>query len=226
MNPVLEIPPGQRAALTRLIGLSSAGRKQLLKALKEAEPSLLHTRMTVSLAPKLDMSEGETRDILTMLASLYVSMDIAGEPVESFTRTVMEAIKPSMGPDLKLKDAEWAQFQEYLAEVLSLDETLGISAKATDIRSEYDRTFCTARILTDLRPVFGRDVSKGPPVAVIIHAAKITFHESGEDATKDFFVALDSTDIRDLRRLLERATNKEESLKAVARQGGINVLEA
>ncbi len=222
----LEIPERQKSALMQILRFSPKERKQLLDALKEAKPSLLGRTFTSSWTQKADVSESEAQDMFQLLASLYVSMDIADQSADAFAAEVCDAIRASKDPGLQLRDANWAEIKSYLAQLLALDNTLGVSAKASDVRSEYGNVFCTARILTDLRPVYGRDVEKGPAVAVIVHEAKISFHESGEERTKDFYVALDSDDLLQLKKLLERANRKEDSLKAAAKKGGINVLEA
>ncbi len=172
------------------------------------------------------MNSGEAIEVFQTLASLYVSMDIANESPETFAGEVIHTIRESKDPEFHLEEGKWDDFRQYLAEILSLDATLGVSAKASELKTEYANVFCTARIITDLRPVYGRDVLKGPTSAVVVHEARITYHEDGADATKDFYVVLDSEDIQQLRKLLARAVNKERSLKSVARKGELNVLES
>jgi len=156
---------------------------------------------------------------------LYASMDITHDSPEVFASKASDTIRNSKDSALPTREIDWENFAAHLTQVLSLDETLGVSAKASELRSEYSNVFCTARIMTDLRPVFGRDVDKGPLAAVVVHEAKITFHESGEEPTKDFYMALDSEDIEELRKQLDRASRKEMRLASSARKGGINVLE-
>ncbi len=156
---------------------------------------------------------------------MYGSMDISGDSAEKFAADVCDTIQAYKDPSLPTKEVDWSEFKSYLTQILSLDDTLGVSAKASQLRSEQDHVYCTARILTDLRPVYGRDVDKGPLAAVVVHQAKITYHENGEETTKDFYVALDSSDIVELKKLLDRASRKEASLTAIARRGDLNVLE-
>jgi hypothetical protein len=53
-----------------------------------------------------------------------------------------------------------APFAERLSTLLNL-ECLLLAARAMDIGTEHDRVFHDARIFTDVRPVFGPDVSAG-----------------------------------------------------------------
>ncbi len=221
----LGIPEQQKRVLAQLLRFSQKERRELFDVLKEAKPSLLGRSFVTAWVKKAGASKADADGLFRLLAGLYESMDIAGDPTEKFAADVCDTIQASKDPELPTKDVNWNEFKTYLTQVLSLDDTLGVSAKASQVRSEQNHVFCTARILTDLRPVFGRDVDKGPLAAVVVHQAKITFHENGEETTKDFFVALDSTDIVELKKLLDRATHKEASLTASAREGGINVLE-
>ena len=221
----LEIPPGQKAALARILHFSQKERASLVDLLKESEPSILGRKFVSGWVQKAKVPETEAAELFQLLASMYVSMDLSRQPTEKFVEDVTAALKASGDSTLRPKDGDWGSIQSFLSQVFSLETTFGVSAKATDIRSEYKHVFCTARILTDLRPVYGRDVEERPSAGVVVHEAKITYHDSGEEQTKDFYVALDNDDIQQLKKLLDRATRKEASLKTSARKGGINVLE-
>lgn len=222
----LQVPERQTRALARILRFSKKERKQLIDTLKATKPTLLGRKFISVWAQRANVSEDEAQEVLQLMASLYISLDVAGKSIETFVEEVCDAIKASKNPTLQVKNVKWTELKSFFAKILTLDNTLGVTAKATDIRMEYGNVFCTARILTDLRPVFGRDVEKGPAAAVVIHEAKITFHEDGStDRAKDFFVALDLEDIQQLKKLLDRAILKEERIKAMAEKGGINVLE-
>ena len=70
---------------------------------------------------------------------------------------------------------------------------MGLDSKADDLRTEDERVFCTAKILTDLRPVFGSHVEDGPHGMIVVHLLKIGYH-SGSEKLHEFFVSLDSGD--------------------------------
>ena len=44
-----------------------------------------------------------------------------------------------------------------------------------------ERLFCTAKILTDLRPVFDRVATDGPAALSVVHTLKLSFHHGSED---------------------------------------------
>jgi hypothetical protein len=84
--------------------------------------------------------------------------------------------------------------------------------------------FCSARILSDLRPVF-----QEPPTAasasVIIHNLQIGFHDSGTGDHKEFYVALDAGDLDILKKIIVRAEQKTASLKAILAKANVPYLE-
>jgi hypothetical protein len=156
---------------------------------------------------------------------LYVTNDRFFVSKEDFASQICDAAEATGDASLKPKDGNWDDFKAFLCKILSLEKTLGISSKAQEIMLEHGHIFCRARIVTDLRPVFGSRVEGGPIAGIIVHSLKLTYHESGNPDTKDTYLALDHKDMEKLRELLVRASRKEKSLKATAKKGGVNVLE-
>jgi hypothetical protein len=87
---------------------------------------------------------------------------------------------------------------------------------------EQPRFMRRARILTDIRPVFG--ATDDPPIAaVVVHTLRLSFFEDNE--SKEFFISLDAEDLRTLRDQLDRASSKAESLKEVIDKTGIDYVD-
>ncbi len=93
-------------------------------------------------------------------------------------------------------------------------EAFTLTAKAQDLQTDDERTFCRARILTDLRPVFGTNIEDGPKGMVIIHLLKLGFHQASERHHDEFYVALDADDLQTLKKVVERAQSKAKILRA------------
>jgi hypothetical protein len=91
-----------------------------------------------------------------------------------------------------------------------------MATKAYDLQTEGERTFCDARILTDLRPVFGKDIASGPAGMVIIHRLKLGYHNS-EGEHRTFYIALDAEDLVTLKKAIDRAELKARSLKSIVK---------
>jgi hypothetical protein len=112
-------------------------------------------------------------------------------------------------------------FRDFLVEVLSMP-TMVVTAKAIDVLTSHQRIYLGGRIFSDVRPVFGVDVSAGPIAAVIVHTLRISVRD-GQDYT-DLYIALDSSDIQALRVVLDRATEKELALIEGLRKQGVKYL--
>jgi hypothetical protein len=77
--------------------------------------------------------------------------------------------------------------------------------------------------LSDIRPVFSEDIQSRPTGAVLVHSLKIEFMESGE--RKQFFVALDSSDLELMSEVLSRAKQKDLVLRKILADSDMQLLE-
>jgi 23S rRNA G2445 N2-methylase RlmL len=112
-----------------------------------------------------------------------------------------------------------ARFRLRLRRLLSLDRTLGITAKAIDVALEHEHTYCQARVLTDIRPIFTRDLSEQPAGAVIVHSLRLRHHVA--DSVREFFIAMTQTELDELRNVLYRASDKAATLRELLSAAGI-----
>jgi hypothetical protein len=150
--------------------------------------------------------------VVEALVSLYV-LKSGNESVtlEQFADDICDAMA-SLKSDLRLNEEQRISFREKLLTLLSIDR-LWLISKAFDLQTDDERTFCDARILTDLRPVFGAQVSEGPRATVIVHLLKLGYHENNKRHQK-FYVALDSKDLKELKKVIDRAEEKATALKS------------
>ena len=149
------------------------------------------------------------------LASLYRVRGIREETVEAFADQVCDALERLSDERLKLPGVERAQFREKLIVLLGA-EAFGLVTKVRDLNLEHERKFCNARILTDLRPVFGPNVDEGPQALFVSHVLRLAYHR-GKEETEDFYVSLGADDLRELRKLIDRAENKAKSLRSISK---------
>lgn len=120
-------------------------------------------------------------------------------------------------------DAEaWNARRDYIARVLTPEGNIGIAAKSGELLFEQQLIFCTARTLTDVRPVFDESAER-IQVFLPFHTLAITCHEAGE--TRQIHIAMDSGDIVRLRKQLERAEQKEKLLTQELTKAGLAVVQ-
>jgi len=151
-------------------------------------------------------------DVLVVLYEIKSQRDIS---VEEFVDEVCDAMESLDRTDQRLDHAHRQDFASKLLTLLNA-EVFGLVAKAHDLVTEDERTFCHARILTDLRPVFGSIVEDGPKAMIVMHTLKLAFHQQGSrDDHGEFYVTLDADDLRSLRKIIDRAEAKAQSLSTL-----------
>jgi hypothetical protein len=225
----LRIPPSQLSPLAALLGLSSQDRAALLRGIVEAPPRVDLLAYANNLAAGTSMDANTVRGILDLLVDLHSVMDdlaIDVPEVVSQLRLAVEQLPKEELEDLSVKGLtprDWSDCERFISAVFSADAGLTLTAKAYSVSWEYENRYCTARILTDLRPVFGPNAEDAPSALITVHTLRLTYHQGAE--TKEVYVALDRDDIDQLSVLLERAKKKEESLKKLSRQKDIALLE-
>jgi len=161
----------------------------------------------------------DLKQIAEALVVLYGAKSFKDISVEEFSDNVCDAMEELNSDKLKLPHAEREHFKKKLLTLMSAN-VFGIASKIVDLRTDDERVFCHARILTDLRPVFGPRIDEGPQGMIVVHLLKLGFH-SGSEKHQEFYVSLDSDDLQTLRALLDRAEAKARTLKASL--GGIRL---
>ncbi len=164
----------------------------------------------VTTVPK--MSKSDIRKITETLISLYGVKSAREIPLEEFVEEISDALESLDPTGEKWPPSERKKFGENLTTLLSAD-MFAIVAKVADLRTDDERVFCHARILTDLRPVFGSRVEDSPQAMVVVHLLKLGFRSAGE-RHQEVFVSLDSDDLKTLRSLIDRAEAKARSLRS------------
>ncbi|PWK70851.1 hypothetical protein LX99_04559 [Mucilaginibacter oryzae] len=99
-----------------------------------------------------------------------------------------------------------------LFSLLSNRSKLNLTIKALKLGVEFEKTFSKSRIFTDIRVVFGPDIKNDKQSALLIHNLQLEYKKNGSD--KKLFMTMDSDDLRNLKIQIERALEKETSLRA------------
>ena len=114
--------------------------------------------------------------------------------------------------DLGLDDLSQAQLRDRI-KAIARQPQLGVLAKSLDLLRAHERLFLGAKILTDIRPVFGDDAAEGAKAAVLVHALRIDFLHAGEP--ESIVMALEHRDLLGMEREIDRAMAKSTSLRSV-----------
>lgn len=227
--PKLNIPERYRNSISSIRSLSDAQVQEIRSVLDQVAPTQTQNNDSdIDLpsdpgAAMVAIKKASPRTnianftkILEVLIVLYEIKSQQDVSVEEFVDDVCDAME-RIEPEHRLPHSERPDFAGKLLTLLNA-EVFGLVAKAHDLATEDERTFCHARILTDLRPIFGPNIEDGPKAMLAMHTLKLAFHQQGSsDEHGEFYVALDAEDLRTLGRLIERAEAKARALNMLNR---------
>jgi len=225
-SSTLNIPRRGKAAISKIYALSDSAFDELASALEKVQPFSLTDAAESKIAKMApSVRQAEVKEILQTLVSLQLARSFADAPLDQFCVDVCEAMRESGPHQLSLSAGECTELSKRLQRFLSLG-SLTIAAKGRDLQTEHHRVYVGSRILTDLRAVF-RDSPEEPPIGMVLfHLLKLSYFERGEGRPRDFYVALDETDLRNLKKVIERAEIKSKTLRSNLQAAGIRCLQA
>jgi hypothetical protein len=220
--PSLKIPDRFKPGIVVLGTLSEESFNQVMSSLSSAPlPPKGHKELNSWVASEIkDVTATDLKRVIETLVSLYrLRIKSKVEP-EVLASDVVESA--STEPSLKGLPSDL--LRERLNRALTVTSLDLVDAKAKELQQEYERTFCDARIVTDLRPVFGGNVTDSPDTMIIVHTLKLGFHDS-RGKHKDIFVSLDTDEIGQLIDVLKRALAKNKTLKGKMDAMGIQAAD-
>jgi hypothetical protein len=218
----LVIPDRYKNGVVKLAKLSEDSFSQMISAFEGIGPKLFPDDLsTEAISKTKGISSEDLSEIIVAVMSL-VSLRVNDDSTtEDLANRIVEAAHEA---NLAIKtEEESATFKKRLIKLFELD-TVFISAKALGILQNNENVFCSAKILTDIRPVFGSDPTVAPSAAVIVHMLDLSYHKKTGDL-EHLYIALDSLDIDTLREALDRAEMKAESLKPLIKNAGMLFLD-
>jgi len=161
-----------------------------------------------------DVPADAFRDVASAGLNLSLGRQSIGLARDLFAQQVADQFSADLGDTEALRDR--------LASLLSL-RCFDIGGKALDLLFETERHLSDTRIISDLRPVFAETASDVPQTSLLVHTLKIEYHE-GDDHGQ-FFASLDMADLRKLRDVVERAMEKDATLRKALGGAGIQIIE-
>ncbi len=211
----LGVPPRHRGPLRRLAELADEDGDRLVEELT-ALPAF--TAMPDVASRLQGVTRGgtasEARDLAEALISLTAQRGIwASDEL---------AARVSRSEDLAVAEEERESFARLLAGLIEA-QALVTMGKAIDVMTEHEHIFQSARIMTDIRPIFEDEPSSRPTGAAILSLLVINHSTDGQRKSIEF--AMDRADLHALRAGVERAITKIESLRALVTEAGLTDFE-
>jgi hypothetical protein len=207
----LTFPPVLRSALEKLSSLSDEAAAALLSAITSSVPVSNPKTMAARIASTTSIPHDDLEPILSALFSLSAFRVLNSISVPSLIDDVCKSLQ------IKMSDSKVSAVKERLPQLLQA-ESLVLGSKASALQREHANVLINARIVTDLRPVFGEGV-ESPEGAVIVHNLKLTSIQL--NVHHETFFALDDDDLVMLQKAIARAEGKSRSLRAFLEKCGL-----
>jgi hypothetical protein len=112
---------------------------------------------------------------------------------------------------------KWRQLDPLLEDLFGIEQ-LDTASKAVDLAYEYANLFQSARVVTDIRPVFDESASE---IAAAVISQTLRLYFSSEEGEHSLSVALDQQDLERLRDSCDRAIKKARTAQKLV--GGCEV---
>jgi hypothetical protein len=218
----LKIPERYKPGIAALARLSEPSYQEILAAVKRAPKSLASSRDFEAwlMAEVKSVLAEDLRRLTESIASLYWLPSKFKRQTSKLASEILDSARESISG---FEIAEGTDFVNRLTALLQVESFGVIAFKAKELQEQAERTYCDARILTDIRPVFREKVENAPSGMVIVHTLKLVVHEAA--GHKDFFVALDEDDIESLKETLVRAEQKAKALKDLLKSKEMHLID-
>jgi hypothetical protein len=215
----LPVPKKHLAAADKILNLPDSAIDELVRALESSPIFSRSEEMTAHLASLFkSISIEDLTGIVELIFELYHVREYSGMPKSVFLRELAEGVrKQTEGPAPLDASHIRGRFERFL----NIGPLNSIS-KAIALQRAAERVYCDAQIISDIRPIFGKDVNAPPVAAMLCHTLKIGYHEGG--AHKELFLALDEKDLQGLKEVVEREQAKRDSLMGLLNQSKLVML--
>jgi hypothetical protein len=221
MTPV-RLPPTLLPLVLRIASIDDHLFDKLLHAVNTM-PSTVDRDTIVKHALQVckDDNEDEVRASVEGSLGLRSIFDYQDLPEDDFISGLVVSLATSKDDAARNFNAE--RFSHRVARLLE-SESLAIRAKALQLLFESRRHIVGSRVLTDARPIFGEDATQAPLAAIITHTLRLQFHES--EGSRELFFSFDTQDIASLIEALNRALEKDDSIRRYFANKGLPIIDS
>ncbi len=208
------IPEPLRKGLRDIASLSEAAFDEFLAALQTIPIEIRQHRIFPDFELPNFPENGES-----LKAATFGLILGRVQPRVSVSETIEGIIKALKSANFEPSQIETLRYR--LEQILQID-SLDLIARAHSVLLEHPRTYSSARIISDVRSVFGDDVTLPPQAAVIVNTLNLICYSAGRRET--IAVALDEKDIDQLMAVLERARGKTKTLRGTIEKSGVRYI--
>jgi len=217
------IPESAYPAIQALVHLSSEEFELLLNELAQADAAATPYQFAEQIAAKSQRMKASTvKVIVNELFKLISFKEDSGKTLPDFASSIANSALAIASKDFAFNEDNRDVLRDRLIRIFEAKGPLALSAKALDLLTDAQNLFFSAKMLSDIRPVFSEDGTVAEATVLVHHL--LIHYRNGNDH-KDFFVTLDNNDLKQLRGVLDRAERKEATLKPLLRRLEVPYLE-
>lgn len=221
-TPVLRIPKADHAPLRQLLEMSDDAAERLVQAINDTPRISSASEYGTRVAEAAEGDPATLRRVVRLLINLYQLRTDLGLPLAPFVDVLKRAMVVSDDPPLVPVSGDWEAITARLSLLLSLDASIGVVAKAVYLRNVFGTSLHHSGLATDMRPIYTDDPVQSPTASIIVHKLTLQYHSGNQ--VQEVGLELTSRDVVSLRRALERAEQKEASLRALLKSVGVAVI--
>ncbi len=166
-----------------------------------------------SISKKSKIERKDLRDLFNLILEIFFIQysDEQETSVEEFLKELEEGIKDTNNDNIIPANNEWEEYMAFWRSILSMDKTIGLLAKAINIRKDYNNQYLDSKIYTEIRPIFSRHINTDlANAAILYHNLKIEYKQAL--LPEHLFISLNPEDLRNLKKVIDRALEKEKNL--------------
>jgi hypothetical protein len=221
----LKIPKEDFSAFVAIADLDDDSFGVLLKSFASTTPSLRRGKFTSELSASLPAHV--RKEVPAILNALFALYDLKGSDsisADALSEAIAQAAQAEKALAPHLTGGKVEVFKKRLVAALSFDETLGVMVKAVDVSTEFENTFCSSRIFSDIRPVFAKNPDS-VSAAVVVHNLQLGFHDGASGDHKELYVALDDDDLSALKETIDRAQKKGVAVRRFLKTSNVTYVD-
>lgn len=197
--------PSRKEFVETIKNLNEKEKKVILDVFRESFPDKFEEVVDrIKIGLKLDRDD--VIDIILSFVSMYITY-----------------YQLSVSIDEYLDSELYEDIREFLKEILSMDESLGIVSKMLYLESVTGDPLVDATIITDLRPIYFKDPLKESEYGIIRHTLHLEVRKSGRLESID--LVLDNDSLKKLSKITERAQNKQKTLENQCKKNNIKIFK-
>jgi hypothetical protein len=216
--PSLYIPDEYKEGFNSLGTLDHENFAKLIRLLDEAGSAMSSSTLITNVSAKFDeVFKPQIISILEAVTELDEYRSSDDLEVEDIIQQSYAAI---LDLDAVKSEEDAQQICERLKQLIDVNGSIAVTSKTFDLKTDYEKIFLHSRIISDARPVFGKDCSEKPKGVLINHILKIIYRDI--EGNKEIYLSLDMNDIVQMLEQINRAVDKSNSLEKMFRDLGVN----